>query len=224
MDERTREKYLRAARIMLHAFEGHRSRLPQSAHLATVVVEGLKAAQALGIEAVTRELRCELEQARALEAALTVQTDTATQETPKQAVKPETPKKPASKAHRYPERKCCHCGKDFWPEYYNSAYCSDVCRRAAHRAKYSARAAATPSLPAPAEALPQNHCDRLHVTTMQPLPCGKREECFGENPCQFVPDRKQRASGSQWTKPIPIPSPLVREAFGIGCGLPAGDM
>lgn len=214
MEERTREKYLKAARIMLHVFEGHRSRLPQSAHLATVVADGMKAAQALGIEVVTRELMAERDGLKAQLAQMQPLVES---------------------------RNCAFCGKKFYPKAHNGLYCSQACKYEARKAKERAlikqsgeivkkpqddelKEQIQPEIISKPAIIKTNHCDRLHVTTMQPLPCGKREECFGENPCQFVPDRKQRASGSQWTKPIPVPSPLVREAFGIGCGLPAGDM
>lgn len=64
MDQRTKQKYLGQARLMLHLFEGHLSRLPKPLDIPSVVVDGMRAAQALGIESMTRELVCEAESAK----------------------------------------------------------------------------------------------------------------------------------------------------------------
>ena len=202
MDERTREKYLRACRVMVHLLEGHSAPVPRHISRTTLCMDGLRAAHELVRVFLTRESESEAVRIQAKIKKMKATT-----------VTPEA-KKPVNTAL------CEHCHRPYRQVMPWQKYCSESCSRQARRERAEKRAAAAAAV----EPTLLNHCDRLHVTTMQPLPCGKREECFGENPCQFVPDRKQRASGSQWTKPIPVPSPLVREAFGIGCGLPAGDM
>lgn len=57
MDQRTRKKYLQAARVMLHLLEGHLSRLPKGKTLQNALAEGIAAAQALGFDAVGKEER-----------------------------------------------------------------------------------------------------------------------------------------------------------------------
>ena len=57
MDTRTKQKHLRAVRLLMHAFEGHRSSLPEGKSINAVVAEGLGAAQALGFELIEGELR-----------------------------------------------------------------------------------------------------------------------------------------------------------------------
>ncbi|MBB5143931.1 hypothetical protein [Desulfovibrio intestinalis] len=57
MDQRTRKKYLQAARVMLHMLEGHHSRLPKGKTLQAALAEGIAAAQALGFDAVGKEER-----------------------------------------------------------------------------------------------------------------------------------------------------------------------
>ena len=32
-----------------------------------------------------------------------------------------------------------------------------------------------------------NHCDRLRLDSMSPLPCGKRGECWSPSKCKHVP-------------------------------------
>lgn len=55
MDPRTKQKHLRAVRLMVHLIEGHRSSLPAGRTPADVLADGLSAAQRLGMEIVTRE-------------------------------------------------------------------------------------------------------------------------------------------------------------------------
>lgn len=55
MDPRTKQKHLRAVRLLVHLLEGHRSSLPAGVSLADVLADGLAAAQRLGMEIVTRE-------------------------------------------------------------------------------------------------------------------------------------------------------------------------
>lgn len=59
MDTRTKQKHLRAVRLLMHAFEGHRSSLPLGKTVNAVVAEGLGAAQALGFELIEAELRAQ---------------------------------------------------------------------------------------------------------------------------------------------------------------------
>ena len=47
MDTRTKQKHLRAVRLLMHALEGHRSSLPAGKSLATIITGGMAAAQAL---------------------------------------------------------------------------------------------------------------------------------------------------------------------------------
>lgn len=91
---------------------------------------------------------------------------------------PEQEKAPTT--HRYPERKCCHCGKPFWPERPNSAYCSDICRNAAERERRYRG---------------MHVCDRLHLRQLSALPCGDRPECWKEPPCDRIPAAKERVTG-----------------------------
>lgn len=57
MDTRTKQKHLRAVRLLMHALEGHRSSLPLGKTVNAVLAEGLGAAQALGFELIEAELR-----------------------------------------------------------------------------------------------------------------------------------------------------------------------
>ena len=57
MDTRTKQKHLRAVRLLMHALEGHRSSLPLGKTINAVVAEGLGAAQALGFQLIEAELR-----------------------------------------------------------------------------------------------------------------------------------------------------------------------
>ena len=57
MDTRTREKYRAQVRVMLHAFEGHFSRLPAGKTINAVVAEGMAAANALGFDLMAGEAR-----------------------------------------------------------------------------------------------------------------------------------------------------------------------
>lgn len=59
MDTRTKQKHLRAVRLLMHALEGHRSSLPLGKTVNAVVAEGLGAAQALGFELIEAELRAQ---------------------------------------------------------------------------------------------------------------------------------------------------------------------
>ena len=56
MDQRTKDKHMQAVRLMVHLVEGHLSRLPQGADPATILANGLAAAQCLGLEIVTRDI------------------------------------------------------------------------------------------------------------------------------------------------------------------------
>lgn len=57
MDTRTKQKHLRAVRLLLHALEGHRSSLPAGKSLATIIAGGMAAAQALGFDLIAGEER-----------------------------------------------------------------------------------------------------------------------------------------------------------------------
>ena len=57
MDIRTKQKHLRAVRLLMHALEGHRSSLPAGKPINSVVAEGMAAAQALGFELMAGEAR-----------------------------------------------------------------------------------------------------------------------------------------------------------------------
>ncbi|WP_297891739.1 hypothetical protein [uncultured Desulfovibrio sp.] len=57
MDTRTKQKHLRAVRLLMHALEGHRSSLPLGKTVNTVVAEGMAAAHILGIDLIAGEAR-----------------------------------------------------------------------------------------------------------------------------------------------------------------------
>ena len=57
MDTRTKQKHLRAVRLLMHAFEGHRSSLPAGKPLNAVLAEGMAAANALGFDLMAGEAR-----------------------------------------------------------------------------------------------------------------------------------------------------------------------
>lgn len=165
MDQRTKQKYLRQARLMLHLFEGHLSRLPKPLNILTTVMDGMRAAQALGLEVMTRELACEAEAAKN-----------------------------------------------------DQQYLSDKLKAA--QVKIDVLTAELNEIKS-RPALPLlNECERLHVKTLKPLPCGERSECYG---CEHAPEDMEPIA-AEWNTPgnvYPVPP---RESFGIGCSLPSGDM
>ena len=57
MDTRTKQKHLRTVRLLVHLLEGHRSSLPAGRAPADILADGIYAAQRLGMEIVTREIR-----------------------------------------------------------------------------------------------------------------------------------------------------------------------
>ncbi|MGV7005470.1 hypothetical protein [Desulfovibrio sp. QI0442] len=57
MDTRTKQKHLRAVRLLVHALEGHRSSLPAGKPICSVLSEGMAAAQALGFDLMAGEAR-----------------------------------------------------------------------------------------------------------------------------------------------------------------------
>ena len=57
MDTRTKQKHLRAVRLLMHALEGHRSSLPAGKPISAVLSEGMAAAQALGFDLMAGEAR-----------------------------------------------------------------------------------------------------------------------------------------------------------------------
>lgn len=57
MDPRTKQKHLRAVRLLMHALEGHRSSLPAGKPISAVLSEGMAAAQALGFDLMAGEAR-----------------------------------------------------------------------------------------------------------------------------------------------------------------------
>lgn len=57
MDTRTKQKHLRAVRLLMHALEGHRSSLPAGKPLNAVLAEGMAAAHILGIDLIAGEAR-----------------------------------------------------------------------------------------------------------------------------------------------------------------------
>ena len=57
MDTRTKQKHLRAVRLLVHALEGHRSSLPAGKPLNAVLAEGMAAANALGFDLMAGEAR-----------------------------------------------------------------------------------------------------------------------------------------------------------------------
>ena len=57
MDTRTKQKHLRAVRLLMHALEGHRSSLPAGNTINAVLTEGMAAAQALGFDLMAGEAR-----------------------------------------------------------------------------------------------------------------------------------------------------------------------
>lgn len=57
MDTRTKQKHLRAVRLLMHALEGHRSSLPAGKPINAVLSEGMAAAQALGFDLMAGEAR-----------------------------------------------------------------------------------------------------------------------------------------------------------------------
>lgn len=57
MDTRTKQKHLRAVRMLMHALEGHRSSLPAGKPINAVLSEGMAAAQALGFDLIAGEAR-----------------------------------------------------------------------------------------------------------------------------------------------------------------------
>ena len=201
MDERTKERLLKAARIRMHLLEGRDGRLPDGMDVLTALEEGRAAADRLDAELVRRELQ----RAAVLAESLRMDRDAARAEL--ERLKAEATAAPAikktSSSHRYPERACCHCGKSFWPEYFHSAYCSDICKRAAERARREAKA----------QVDAMHYCERMSLRTLSPLPCGKRVECFGEPRCERCPEDARA-----------VLPPVVSDSWGIGRGLPAGDM
>lgn len=161
MDQRTKDKYLRQARLMLHLFEGHLSRLPKPLDIPGVVNDGMRAAQSLGIEAVTRELSYEAESAKN-----------------------------------------------------DQQYLSDKLKAAESKIRaLDAELAEIKNRPAS----PLMHvCERMHVRTLQPLPCGERPECYG---CEKAPEGMEPVR-QEWNS-YPMPP---RDSFGIGRSLPSGDI
>lgn len=68
-----------------------------------------------------------------------------------------------------------------------------------------------------------NYCERMHVRQSSPLPCGDRHECWEEPPCQHIPEGAIPVT----LKGHPdICHPLANnaDAWGIGRGVPVGDM
>ena len=57
MDTRTKQKHLRAVRLLVHALEGHRSSLPSGKPINAVLSDGMAAAQALGFDLLAGEAR-----------------------------------------------------------------------------------------------------------------------------------------------------------------------
>ena len=57
MDTRTKQKHLRAVRMLVHALEGHRSSLPAGKPICSVLSEGMASAQALGFDIMAGEAR-----------------------------------------------------------------------------------------------------------------------------------------------------------------------
>lgn len=200
MDNRTREKLLHAARIRMRLLEGRHSGLPAGADWMAALEEGRIASDRLEAEMVRQEMH----RVRVLAESLRIDRDAARAEARSaQAPAPVAGAKKKATSHRFPERKCCHCGKSFWPEYFHSAYCSDICKRAAERARREAKA----------QVDAMHYCERMSLRTLSPLPCGKRVECFGEPRCERCPEDARA-----------VLPPVVSDSWGIGCGLPAGDM
>ena len=165
MDTRTKQKYLGQVRTMCHLFEGHLSCLPKPMNIPAVIVDGMKAAQALGIEAMTRELAYEAESAKRDQEYLSAKLKAA--EAKIEAM---------------------------------SAELKEIKSR--------------PAIPL------LNECERLHVKTLKPLPCGERPECYG---CEHSPEDMEPIR-AEWNTPGNVYQMPPRESFGVGCSLPSGDM
>lgn len=165
MDTRTKQKYLGQVRTLCHLFEGHLSCLPKPLNIPAVVIDGMRAAQALGIETMTRELACEAESAKN-----------------------------------------------------DQQYLSDKLNAAQVKIDVlTAELAEIKNRPA----LPLlNECERLHVKTLKPLPCGERPECYG---CEHAPEDMEPIR-AEWNTPGNVYQIPPRESWGIGSSLPSGDM
>ncbi len=219
MDNRTREKLLHAARIRMRLLEGRHSGLPAGADWMAALEEGRIASDRLEAEMVRQEMH----RVRVLAESLRIDRDAARAEARSaQAPAPVAGAKKKATSHRYPERKCSHCGKAFWPEYFHSAYCSDICRRAADRARRAGKKDkpdAVPPAPVPAVTADavtddgMHYCERMRLRMRSPLPCGKRMECFSGTRCERCPEDVP-----------PVRPPVFSDSWGIGRGLPAGDM
>ena len=59
MDTRTREKYRAQVRVMMHLFDGHRSRLPAGTTLTSAIADGMAAANALGFDLMAVEAKAQ---------------------------------------------------------------------------------------------------------------------------------------------------------------------
>lgn len=189
MDERTKEKLLKAARIRMRLLEGRASGLPYGADWMRALEEGRIAADRLEAEMVRQELhrvkelaeslRMDRDAARALIAERDALRATVTVTAKPASLEDDTP------PQAIVEGICAHCGRRFVPHQWQQTYCSRACRTATHRAKQAARrAVATPLLPAPL----MHYCERMSLRQLSPLPCGKRMECFGEPRCERCPE------------------------------------
>jgi len=209
MDERTKEKLLKAARIRMRLLEGRHSGLPAGADWMAALEEGRIASDRLEAEMVRQELH----RVRVLAESLRMDRDAARAEA----------RRAQEQAKASLQIPCAHCGKPFTPRNALHAYCSKECTRSAKRERAAARAAS--SAPAPTPVVSGGAvtdggvhvCERMSLRTLSPLPCGTRVECFGEHRCGHCPE-----DASPVLPEVSCIPPVER--WGIGRSVPAGDM
>lgn len=130
----------------------------------------------------------------------------------------------------YATRTCIICGKTFSPTHSRQRYCC-VCgknHRSEQAAAYHRRRKAEiqeliASLEAEIEQLKAENeqlrrqgsvtltyvCERMKLRTMQPLPCGRRQQCWSPEPCKKVPPELTRQDAKDPAHEINIGSAIL---------------
>ena len=130
----------------------------------------------------------------------------------------------------YATKTCVICGKEFVPVGPRQRYCC-VCghnrqseRATAYRRQRDSRTQELiASLEAEIERLKAENtqlrqkleptlmyvCERMKLRTMQPLPCGRRQQCWSPEPCKKVPPELTRQDAKDPAHEINIGSALL---------------